>query len=309
MVEVRWHGRGGQGAKSASQLLAMAQMATGLYVQAFPEYGPERSGAPVRAYNRARSRPIRRHDGVRRPGVVVVLDPTLIGEVDVAGGLDPHGLLIVNTVEGEARIRARTGHAGPLWCVDGEGLAARAGTRYANVVLFGALAVAVGLPASATAAAVTDLMAARLGPQRLAATLAAVSLGRDAARQARRHRAALPAPGRPGAAVPADPGKAAPGFVAFPLPGARVAPDVRHRPRTGSWRSGGRPALDLTRCVGCLLCWGYCPDRAILVHDGQVVGIDDDLCKGCELCVAACPTGALAMVAEGVAGDGGHGGG
>jgi pyruvate ferredoxin oxidoreductase gamma subunit len=307
MVEIRWHGRGGQGAKSASQLLAMAQMRTGLYVQAFPEYGPERSGAPMRAYNRADGRPIRRHDGVRRPAYAVVLDPTLVGETEVAEGLAPDGLLLVNRAGGEGEIRRQTGHPGAVWCVDGDALAARAGTRYANVVLLGALAAALGdLPPAALDAAVRELMGERLGG-RLEATLRAVALGYEAGRALAASGETAPlAPAAAAVAVVA--GGAAGGggrFQPFSLPGARVIPDVQVRPRTGGWRTGRRPRFELDQCVNCLLCWSYCPDRAIRLDDGQVVGIDYDLCKGCEICVAACPTQALTMVAEaGGMGDG-----
>lgn len=319
MVEIRWHGRGGQGAKSASQLLAMAQMCTGLYVQAFPEYGPERSGAPMRAYNRADVRPIRRHDGVRRPAYAVVLDPTLVGETDVAEGLAPDGLLLVNRAGGEDDIRRQTGRLGAVWCVDGDALAARAGTRYANVVLLGALAAALGdLPPEAVDAAVRELMGERLGT-RLEATRRGAALGYGAGRAlAAGREAAVPAAPVPvaggdtsGASAVAAHGVVAPAVAArsrfrpFSLPGARVVPDVQVRPRTGGWRTGGRPRFELEKCVECLLCWSYCPDRAIRLDHGQVVGIDYDLCKGCEICVAACPTQALTMVAEaGGMGDG-----
>ncbi len=87
-------------------------------------------------------------------------------------------------------------------------------------------------------------------------------------------------------------------FAPFSLPGGRVLPDVTSRPRTGSWRSGGRPAADLRSCVNCLLCWAYCPDRAVLTRDAVFVGIDYDLCKACEICVAVCPVDAIQMVPE-----------
>lgn len=95
LVEVRWHARAGQGAKTAAQILAMAFLRSGSYAQAFPEYGPERRGAPLRAYTRASSAPIRRHDSVTRPNLVVVLEPTLVDEVDVAEGLADGGEVLV----------------------------------------------------------------------------------------------------------------------------------------------------------------------------------------------------------------------
>jgi pyruvate ferredoxin oxidoreductase gamma subunit len=177
-VEIRWHGRGGQGAKTASQLLAMAQMQAGLSVQAFPEYGPERSGAPMQAYNRAGPRPIRQHYGVLTPHYVVVLDDSLVQEVDVAQGLSPGGRLLVNTERSPKEVRSLTGFGGEVWCVPGQALARQAGTSYANAVLLGALVAAlgnVGLPA--LEAATRELLGPKLGQEGLAATLTAQRLG------------------------------------------------------------------------------------------------------------------------------------
>jgi pyruvate ferredoxin oxidoreductase gamma subunit len=140
-TEIRWHARAGQGAKTAAHLLALASLRAGKSVQAFPEYGPERRGAPVRAYTRLSSRPIRRHDSVVDPDVVVVLDPTLAREPAVAEGVRPETLLLVNTdepVEGlpEARVV----------CIPATRLAQASGARFANLVMTGAVAAALGEP-------------------------------------------------------------------------------------------------------------------------------------------------------------------
>lgn len=81
-------------------------------------------------------------------------------------------------------------------------------------------------------------------------------------------------------------------------PAGVVAPGGAERPVTGDWRTGGRPVVDYSRCVNCLLCWIYCPDSAIVLDHTTLSGIDYDVCKGCELCVEVCPVGAVAMVAE-----------
>ncbi len=99
MIEIRWHGRGGQGAKTASLLLADAAFNTGKYIQGFPEYGPERMGAPMTAYNRIDDKEIRIHSNVYEPDYVVVVDETLIGTVDVTKGLKKGGSILVNTAE------------------------------------------------------------------------------------------------------------------------------------------------------------------------------------------------------------------
>ena len=97
MFEIRWHGRGGQGAKTASNLLAQSALSLGKYVQAMPEFGAERGGAPVVAYTRISDKPIRIHYGIRHPRVILVLDETLIGQVNVAEGLAEGGTILVNT--------------------------------------------------------------------------------------------------------------------------------------------------------------------------------------------------------------------
>jgi len=110
LFEVRWHGRGGQGAKTAAQFLAEAALEAGKNIQAFPEYGPERAGAPIRSYTRISDNPINIHSSVTNPEVVVVIDPTLLDVVDVTEGLDDDGVLVVNSPQGPDEIRKKTGY-------------------------------------------------------------------------------------------------------------------------------------------------------------------------------------------------------
>ena len=99
LIEIRWHGRGGQGAKTASLLLADAAFNTGKYIQGFPEYGPERMGAPITAYNRISNTPITIHSNIYEPDYVVVVDDTLLETVDVAAGLKSTGAIVINTTK------------------------------------------------------------------------------------------------------------------------------------------------------------------------------------------------------------------
>ena len=99
LIEIRWHGRGGQGAKTASLLLADAAFNTGKYIQGFPEYGPERMGAPITAYNRISTKPITIHSNIYEPDYVVVVDDTLLESVDVTAGLKPTGAIVINTTK------------------------------------------------------------------------------------------------------------------------------------------------------------------------------------------------------------------
>ena len=119
LVEIRWHGRGGQGAKTASLLLADAAFNTGKYIQGFPEYGPERMGAPITAYNRISDTPIRIHSNIYEPDYVVVVDDSLIGAVDVTSGLKDNGAIVINTNEDIDSLRKKlNGFSGKIYTID-----------------------------------------------------------------------------------------------------------------------------------------------------------------------------------------------
>lgn len=107
LFEIRWHGRGGQGAKTAATFLAAAAITEGKYSQGFPEYGPERRGAPMRGFTRISTEPIVRHDPIDSPDAVVVLDATLLGVIDVTEGLKDNGVLIVNTPKTPSWVREK----------------------------------------------------------------------------------------------------------------------------------------------------------------------------------------------------------
>jgi len=176
--EIRWHARAGQGAKTASQLLALALLRSGRYVQAFPDYGPERSGAPMRAYTRLDDRPIRVRYGVTEPDLVVVLDPSLLG-LDALAGLGPAGVLLVNAerppeLETEARVV----------CVPATRIAAAAGSSFVNVVMAGAAAAALGEPPlECVLAAAATVLGKKLAPEALEAIQAAIGAGHRALQQ------------------------------------------------------------------------------------------------------------------------------
>jgi pyruvate ferredoxin oxidoreductase gamma subunit len=106
-IEVRWHGRGGQGTVTACKLFADACLNGGRYVQAFPEYGPERAGAPIRAYNRVSDKELRGHYPVTRPNIVVVVDATLLDSIDVTEGAPDDAAFIVNCCGNSGEIRTR----------------------------------------------------------------------------------------------------------------------------------------------------------------------------------------------------------
>lgn len=119
MIEIRWHGRGGQGAKTASLLLADAAFNTGKYIQGFPEYGPERMGAPMTAYNRISDNKIRIHSNIYEPDLVVVVDDSLLESVEVTKGLKKDGALLINTEKSVEDIRkVLGGFKGKIYTID-----------------------------------------------------------------------------------------------------------------------------------------------------------------------------------------------
>lgn len=147
LTQIRWHGRGGQGAVTASELLAEAALHEGKHLQAFPDYGAERMGAPIRVYTRIGNSPIRQHCQISEPDVVVVLDATLIGVVNPAEGLKNYGVLVVNTPLPPTELRDRLGlYSGKVFTVDATHIALDTiGRNIPNTPMLGALVRAVGI--------------------------------------------------------------------------------------------------------------------------------------------------------------------
>ncbi len=130
-VEIRWHGRGGQGAKTAALLLADVCFSTGKYVQGFPEYGPERMGAPITAYNRIGNEEIRVHSNIYEPDYVVVVDETLLESQDVTAGLSEKGALVVNSSASAEEIKKHLrGYKGRVVTVDARRISMAALGKY-----------------------------------------------------------------------------------------------------------------------------------------------------------------------------------
>ena len=131
LIEIRWHGRGGQGAKTASLLLADAAFNTGKYIQGFPEYGPERMGAPITAYNRISTKPITIHSNIYEPDYVVVVDDTLLESVDVTAGLKKEGAIVINTTkEADELKKLLKGYEGEIYKIDARKISEEALGRY-----------------------------------------------------------------------------------------------------------------------------------------------------------------------------------
>lgn len=147
ILEIRWHGRGGQGAKTAALLLADAMMGAGKHIQAFPEYGPERMGAPVQSYNRISDYPIMLHCGITSPQIVIVLDSSLIDVIDTTQGLAEDGTILINTSLTPAEIRIKLNLTGRKVCVVNASKISQdtIGRNIPNTPMLGALVQVTGL--------------------------------------------------------------------------------------------------------------------------------------------------------------------
>jgi 2-oxoacid:acceptor oxidoreductase gamma subunit (pyruvate/2-ketoisovalerate family)/2-oxoacid:acceptor oxidoreductase delta subunit (pyruvate/2-ketoisovalerate family) len=283
VIEIRFHGRGGQGSVVASELLAQAAFLDGKRPQSFPFFGVERRGAPVTAFARIDDRPIRLRTSVTNPDLVVVLDPGLLRAVAVTEGLRDGGMLIANSRLAPERlsVSGRTRVA----TVDARAIALRHGLGSAtlpivNTVMLGALARASGVVSlSAVERAIEQFVPARPVENREAARE-----GYDSVRVGLGQAPTGPVPTRaPSAVAPLPDG-----------PVASVSSEVLH---TSAWRSLV-PVIHLDRCTRCNFCWKFCPDHAIrLGADGFPV-LRPEYCKGCGICAEECPPRTIEMVAE-----------
>ena len=292
MKEIRIHGRGGQGAVLAAELLVLAAFEDSTYGQAFPAFGGERRGAPVQAFIRLDERPIRLRHRVTAPNWLIILDPTLLEMVDVMQGLQPDGLVVVNS-ERPASSLAWTQDA-HVCCIPATRIAVEVlGQPLVNSAMLGAFAAATGVVSlAAVQQAFRHRFPGLLGEKNCLAAQAAydwhLRSGADPVRVT---------PSRPAPAVALSETTRSVGAAGGPLhfaaaTGSRTALDYP----TGTWRYS-RPVFDTEKCTACGLCAAYCPDDCILVENKKY-DVDLEYCKGCGVCVRECPSDAIRMVAE-----------
>lgn len=320
MIEVLWHGRGGQGAFTAARLLgAASSFADGSYALAFPSFGPERRGAPMRAFTKMSREPIGDRSAVNRANYVIYLDDTLLGE-GWEDELLPDGKAIVNSVRSfdDPRIVA----------IDANGISQEIlGRPIPNTALLGALcSVCDYVSADDVKRAIEGYMPAKLHEKNKCVVDAALeAVGKTSAagvvanvdkhsesqvsdsvsRETAKGESAL---------APASRGEA---LIPMLQTAALDPADFAHTTcydggylvaKNAGWRNM-RPVLDTEKCTGCLQCYLYCPDGCVFrparqatdavdAADAAAVAIDYDFCKGCGVCVEVCRFGALAMVPE-----------
>jgi pyruvate ferredoxin oxidoreductase gamma subunit len=171
LIEIRWHGRGGQGAVTTAELLAQAAISEGKYAQAFPAFGPERRGAPVQAFNRVDSRePVRIRADINQPDYVVVLDPSLLGKVNVTSGLKPGGWVIINTRKTASEIKSEFGIKYPVAVINATKIAREIlGVPIVNTSVLGAVIKITGVIDKKSAYSPLEKRFGRLGERNIKA--------------------------------------------------------------------------------------------------------------------------------------------
>jgi pyruvate ferredoxin oxidoreductase gamma subunit len=288
MYRIRFHGRGGQGMKTASRILGRAFFMAGFEVQDAPRYGAERRGAPIFAYVRADRRPIHKRGIITQPDLVVVADDTLMA-MPMAGiltGCTERTVMLIHSRDPEAAWKERLNIAGPVMI-----LPQVEATTYVGVRCVGAAARMVGVIGEDALTAAVRRELGHLAPKVVEANL-------DAATSAFLALADLSGTVKPGQEVSAGDYQP-PQWIDLPLESAELAAPAIHAGGTtrmvdtGLWRTA-RPEIDPDRCRHCWwFCSTYCPEGAISVDAEQRPQIDYRHCKGCMICLVQCPAHAI----------------
>jgi pyruvate ferredoxin oxidoreductase gamma subunit len=302
MFRIRFHGRGGQGMKTASRILGSAFFKAGFEVQDAPRYGAERRGAPIFAYVRADKSAINERGIIDCPDLVIVADDTLVGmpAAGVTLGIDAHTVLLINSHETAETWRQRLNtEARILILAAPEDLEDRAEMPF------------IGSRCAAAAAALTDVIEREVLLAALSEELAhlpaeVIAQNRASALAVFDEMADLGGLVVAGS-MPSASDYTPPDWIDMPFENAGISNLAIHagatsvKVRTGLWRTM-RPVINYPKCSGCAwICSTYCPDGAIAVRADGYPEIDYDHCKGCLVCVAQCPPHAIESIAEHVA--------
>ena len=299
MYRIRFHGRGGQGIKTASRILGSAFFNEGFEVQDAPVYGAERRGAPMFAYVRAARAPIQERGAITHPDLVIVADESLVPvpAANVLQGVSPHTVLLINSAESPATWKERLKRIGSIVTlpVSAE-VTERAELPYIGAICAGAAARLTGVIRNA---ALADALRAELGAHGEAVVAQNLKQALAAYDAMQAHAGSVV---EGGAIAATD--YAMPEWVDLPFEAARIAaPDVfapgtSVQVNTGVWRTL-RPVIDYDLCHRCAwVCSTLCPDSAIQVRADGAPQIDYDHCKGCLICVTVCPPHAIRAVPE-----------
>ena len=302
MYRIRFHGRGGQGMKTASRILGTAFFLEGYEVQDAPRYGAERRGAPIFAYVRAAQTTINERGIIQHPDLVVVADDSLvpIPAAGVLAGITEKSVLLINSSEEEPVWQHRLNLTNPILILPiTTGVTERADLPYIGATCAGAAARLSGVISKHVLEQAIREEISELGTAVIEKNLQNALAAYDAI-------AIYNINIQEGSAVSAD-AYAPPDWVELPFEGARISAPTIHAPatsvnvKTGLWRTQ-RPIIDYEHCNHCWwICSSYCPDGAINVETEGKPVIDYDHCKGCLICVAQCPPHAIEAIPEQIA--------
>ena len=291
ILRVRFHGRGGQGAKTASRILGSAAFAGGYNAQDFPVYGAERRGAPVAAFTRFSDSEITERGFIFSPDVVAVMDDSLVADplANPFAGLRKGGLAIVNTTRPAAEVNGGRDDVTVI-TLD---LTKRALDTLGKAVLSAGIAAAVARPAGIDAEAfvgglVDELKDVGLSDDVISKNVALAEAVYDELKPVELRTEELPAKAR---LVPLAVVVSGDGSEDIVNAGNSAS---RH---TGNWRIT-KPVIDYQRCTDCMICYAYCPESAMSVGADGKIAIDYDNCKGCMICQTECPLKAIGSIME-----------
>jgi pyruvate ferredoxin oxidoreductase gamma subunit len=297
MKEIRFHGRGGQGAVTAVELVAQAAIDCDLYAQGFPSFGAERRGAPVMAFLRISDSQIFLRTRIDSPDVVVVLDKTLVDLPEVTEGLEQGKTMIINDTPENRDQYAQLAGRYRLVLVDASRIAMDTiGVPITNTAIIGALLKATDITSPGSLEQPFQRRFGGLAEKNLAAMNAA-------------YEQTVLADGPGSGSVPGQGeelgwddylrGEALLSWQDMEIGCDVVRPGSCREFDTGNWRTAGRPVLDAEKCISCGQCWIYCPEIAFSRSDGEhPPEWDGNYCKGCGICAAICPKKALSMEEE-----------
>lgn len=295
MKEIRFHGRGGQGAVTAAELIAQAAIASDLFAQGFPNFGAERRGAPVMAFLRVSDSQIFLRERIDAPDVVVVLDHTLLGLPEVTDGLAPGKTLLINATKGQVANLEVLSKRYRIGIVDASKIAMDTiGLPITNTAIIGALVRATDLVTVDSLGEPFNNRFGRLAAKNLSAMQRAYEQIELFDCQAREDASPL---------GEKDYQEYIQGEALLPWPDVEIGCDV-HKPGnsseflTGNWRTGGYPLMDVEKCIACGICWIMCPEMAFQKNTDNSFTWSGDYCKGCGICVTTCPKKALSMEEE-----------
>lgn len=296
MFRIRFHGRGGQGMKTASRIVGSAAFHAGLFVQDSPLYGAERRGAPMAAFTRIASKPVRECGAITRPDLVIVADDSLFADAAALplAGCDAQTSLLINSTKAATVLQTLTGECDRLSAADFTALAWETTKTLASLstALGAAAARLLGLSLEHVLAGVNDELSEQLNAtqreanEKLACSAFALASQWDLVQERRD-----------------DSSTAASTLVDVTFDPPRVAAPsiyaVGNSPerKTGNWRQF-RPVLDVDKCTRCWICFVRCPEAAIALDANDYPVVDYDECKGCLLCVHECPTHAFTAEKE-----------